>query len=318
MARLIARSRGADGATPTSGSVAGAAGTAPGTMALARNLAAAAGEIRQVRPVPLDRIRANPYQPRLRMNEEKLQELMASLASPTGQLEPIGYQIEQGPDGPLYVSVFGHRRIEAARRLGWTTIKGILVEGDLAMIAIAENLQRDDLSAIEMGRALRAALERGRSRSVIGGELGLDKSRFSRFLAVAERLDDDIQAAVLDGTVTVSDSVLIELAQVKAPDLRRRLWERAARGELTAHGVRQAAERAQRGEAERPVDSNPFGRRIESFADGVARHVEAVIKRDGRLGDADRAALEKLYHRIRSVIDGGADDRNRGSDRRQK
>ena len=102
--------------------------------------------------LPLDELRANPYQPRTTFDEESLEELAASIKE-HGVFQPIiakksikGYEI-----------VAGERRVKASRLAGLETIPAIVKDfTDEAMmeIAILENLQRENLSPLEeIGRA---------------------------------------------------------------------------------------------------------------------------------------------------------------------
>jgi ParB family chromosome partitioning protein len=97
--------------------------------------------------IPLDRIDPNPQQPRLEFAEDALMELAESIRA-QGVLQPILVR----PAGSRFQLVAGERRFRASQRLGRATIPAIVrpIEDDeLLEVALIENLQREDLNAIE-------------------------------------------------------------------------------------------------------------------------------------------------------------------------
>jgi ParB family chromosome partitioning protein len=92
-------------------------------------------------------VRPNPFQPRTRMDEGPLDELVASIQA-SGLLQPVLVRPRDGG----YELIAGERRWRAATRLGWTKIPAVVKDVDdqtLLTLALIENLQRDDLSPID-------------------------------------------------------------------------------------------------------------------------------------------------------------------------
>ena len=114
--------------------------------------------------VKLDELRSNPYQPRRAFDPEKLQELADSIKE-FGVLEPI--IIKKSIHG--YEIVAGERRKKASELAGLETIPAIIKDfsdEDMMQIALLENIQREDLNAIEEAEAyskLIKTLEIGRA-----------------------------------------------------------------------------------------------------------------------------------------------------------
>ena len=109
-----------------------------------REQAEASGMLREL---PIDSVRPNPYQPRTRMDEGPLDELVASMQV-SGLLQPIVVRPRDGG----YELIAGERRWRAAGRLGWSRIPAVVKDVDdqtLLTLALIENLQRDDLSPID-------------------------------------------------------------------------------------------------------------------------------------------------------------------------
>jgi ParB family chromosome partitioning protein len=111
---------------------------------VSRDQAEAAGALREL---PIGTVKPNPYQPRTRMDEAPLDDLVASMQA-SGLLQPIVVR----PKANGYELIAGERRWRAAARLGWTKIPAVVKDVDdqtLLTLALIENLQRDDLSPID-------------------------------------------------------------------------------------------------------------------------------------------------------------------------
>lgn len=101
----------------------------------------------EIQEIKLDEIKSNPYQPRKTFDEEKLDDLAGSIKN-HGVLQPI--VVRKAITG--YTIVVGERRFRASQRAGMSHIPAIvksLTDEDMMELAIIENLQREDLNAIE-------------------------------------------------------------------------------------------------------------------------------------------------------------------------
>jgi ParB family chromosome partitioning protein len=100
--------------------------------------------------LPIDQIRANPYQPRRAVAPEALEELKASIKQ-AGLLQPV--VVRPAPEGGTgYQLIAGERRLRACQALGWERIPAVARDADdrtLLTLALIENLQRDDLSPVD-------------------------------------------------------------------------------------------------------------------------------------------------------------------------
>ena len=127
---------------------------------LGRGLAALLGDAAAIRPsdeksssisaLPIDQIDPNPFQPRSDFNPEELESLAESIRV-QGVLQPI--LVRKHPENPdRYQIVAGERRFRAAMQAGLTDVPAMLREmddSDTAVVALVENLQRQDLNAVE-------------------------------------------------------------------------------------------------------------------------------------------------------------------------
>ena len=102
--------------------------------------------------IPLRAIARNPHQPRRDFPTDELSELAASIEA-NGLLQPI--VVRRGKAGAEYELVAGERRLRAARQLGWTEIPAYVRDVDdraLLVLALVENIQREDLGPLEEAR----------------------------------------------------------------------------------------------------------------------------------------------------------------------
>jgi len=150
--------------------------------------------------IPLDRIRANPRQPRLRMHDDALATLTASIRE-HGVIQPV--LVTETLDG--YQLVAGERRVRAARAAGLERIPAVirqLADREQLELALVENLQREDLDPVESARAYRQLIDEfGFSQEDLAARVGRARSTVANTLRLLE-LHDDVQAAIADGRLT--------------------------------------------------------------------------------------------------------------------
>ncbi len=193
-----------------------------------------------VRQVPLDRIEANPEQPRMNFDEEALAELAASIRE-HGVLQPVLVRPVGKPQH--YQLVAGERRWRASRVAGLTEIPALIeqLDDETAMeIGIIENLQREDLSPLEEAMIYdRMTHEHGYSVRRLAQKLGKDKGYIENRLRLAGA-PTEIKQLVSLRKDTVSHAY--ELLKVEDPKKRRRLAEQVASGELSLVKLREKIE----------------------------------------------------------------------------
>jgi len=202
-------------------------------------LSAEGGRTAGVRTVPLDRIEANPENPRLVFDEAALDELAASVRE-HGVLQPILIR----PHGTnQYQLVAGERRWRAARLAGLASIPALIedLDDDTALeISIIENLQREDLSPLEEASMYdRMIKEHGYSVRKLAQKLGKDKGYLENRLRLADA-PKEIRDLVSVRKDTLSHAY--ELMKVEDPRKRRRLAGQVARGELSLVKLREKIE----------------------------------------------------------------------------
>jgi ParB family chromosome partitioning protein len=188
---------------------------------------------RIVHQIPLADIRPSPRNPRQRL--DGLDELAESLRT-HGLLQPVVV----GRRGRGYELIAGHRRLEAARRLGWAEIAAVVrdeTDDQAYILTLVENLQREDLQPREEAAALEVLVrERGWSTRQVGEAIKRSHIYVSRRL----RVFDDPTLAPLALRSELPVSTAEELLREPDPELRRELAAQAAREQWNQGAARRA------------------------------------------------------------------------------
>jgi ParB/RepB/Spo0J family partition protein len=216
-----------------------------------------------VKSIALDRIEANPNQPRTIFDEGALHELANSIRE-HGVLQPILVR----PLGEnRYQLVAGERRWRASKEAGLATIQALVeeIDDDTALeIAIIENLQREDLSPLEEATMYdRMIHEHGYSIRKLADKLGKDKGYLENRLRLADA-PEEIRELVSLRKDTLSHAY--ELLKVDDPKKRRRLAGQVASGELSLVKLREKIE----GRRPRIVPADDEGSLEEPAAEAAA------------------------------------------------
>ncbi|MEW5919524.1 MAG: ParB/RepB/Spo0J family partition protein [Bacillota bacterium] len=150
--------------------------------------------------LPLEKINANPNQPRKDFDEEKLRE-MAETITNYGVIQPIIVQKR----GDAYILVAGERRLRAAAMAGLKTIPALVKDypaEQLMAIALIENLQREDLNPIEEANALQLLIqEYGITQEELAAKLGKSRSAIANAIRLLS-LDPLVQNYLEQGILT--------------------------------------------------------------------------------------------------------------------
>jgi ParB family chromosome partitioning protein len=162
----------------------------------------------RVLEVPLDKLSANPHQPRRSFDEGSLQSLADSLKA-TGLIQPV---VARGTDDGSYELIAGERRWRAAKLAGLATIPVILRAADPVMqaqMALIENIQREDLNPIERAAAYKALLDNlGLTQAELADRLGEDRTVIGHHLRLLD-LAPPVQEKVVRGQLSLSHARLL-------------------------------------------------------------------------------------------------------------
>jgi ParB family chromosome partitioning protein len=150
--------------------------------------------------IDVNLIDPNPYQPRRQFDPAEIASLADSLRQ-HGMIQPV---IVRAVDG-RYQLIAGERRLRAGIEAQLRDIPARVMELDdqrVTELAMVENLQREDLNAIDKAVAFRDYLKRyGGTQEGLAGRLGLDRSTISNLIRLLD-LPEEVQSAVLDRSIT--------------------------------------------------------------------------------------------------------------------
>ena len=189
--------------------------------------------------VDIDLIEPSPYQPRTRFREEALEELARSIKA-SGIIQPLVVR----PIGGRFQLIAGERRWRAAQRAGLTKVSAIVrqVSDELALeMTLVENIQREDLNAIETARAFDRLMEEFQlTQEAVAERTGKDRATVANAVRLL-KLEPTIQEWIEEGKLSAGHGRA--LLAVADPQLRMRYAQRASRGGLTVRQIERLAAR---------------------------------------------------------------------------
>jgi ParB family chromosome partitioning protein len=164
--------------------------------------------------INLSELRVNPYQPRKNFDEEALQELSNSIKE-HGVFQPI--IVKKSIKG--YEIIAGERRFRASKMAGKETIPAIVREftdAQMMEIALLENLQRENLSAIEEAIAYKAMLEKLElTQEELAKKVGKSRSHITNILGLL-RLPNEVQTMITKKEITMGHARAISKLESSA------------------------------------------------------------------------------------------------------
>jgi ParB family chromosome partitioning protein len=247
---------------------------------------AAAAETAAAGEIPVDRIDANPEQPRRAFDPEQMQRLAESIRV-HGVLQPVVVRRV----GDRYELVVGERRWRASREAGLEAIPAVVADidaRDRLEVALVENVQRRDLNPIELGFAFRALSDTGATQDEIGRRVGLDRSTIANHLRLLD-LPRDYQEDVEAGRITTGHAKA--LLQVSNLERRHHLRERIVRDGLSVRTVEELARPASRGAPRRRARA-AHDPNLQRVSDALRERLQTRVRIKG---DSARGRIEIEY-----------------------
>ena len=181
------------------------------------NIEAKAKPMEEMAEIRLSDIVPNPTQPRTEFDEEALKELADSIKQ-LGLIQPITVK----RDGEKYIIISGERRWRASERAGLESIPAYIREVDdttLHAMALVENIQREDLNAIEISLGMQRLIEEcGLTQEALAERLGKKRSTVANYLRLLN-LPEEVQFAIKGGIISMGHAKAIASAESKAKQL---------------------------------------------------------------------------------------------------
>ena len=236
--------------------------------------------------IPIEHVHPNPQQPRRFINPEGLAELTESVRQ-RGVLQPIIVKRE----GDGYLIMAGERRYRAAKAAGLTVLPAIVRDDDPNEIALIENLQREDLTALEEAEGLGAMVARyGYTHQALAQLLHKSRPYVSNTL-VLTRLPAEVKAE-LHRFPLISREILMTVARQGSEPEMLKLWRRVKLANLSVHKFR---------ESRRPDQGATRAGDVMAAARRVNRKLRGFDV--GQLTAAERQKLARVLRRTRKRVD---------------
>jgi ParB family chromosome partitioning protein len=244
-----------------------------------------------VREIEVGRIRPNPNQPRLQFGEESIDELADSITE-RGVLQPILLR----PHGDGYEIIAGERRWRAAQRARLHTIPAIVRDVDdaaTAEIALIENIQREDLNAIEEADGYKQLIEQhGHSQEDIGRLVHKSRSHVANLLRLLD-LPQFVRDSLIHGDISMGHA----RAVATAPDPEALAKEIIAKG----LSVRQTEARARK--AKKPPEVVLTERRADADLEALERQLGDMLGIKVKVAHNGAAGTVTLHYNSLDQLD---------------
>ncbi|MDE6445806.1 MAG: ParB/RepB/Spo0J family partition protein [Alistipes sp.] len=248
----------------------------------------------------------NPTQPRTQFDEEALDELADSIRQ-LGVIQPVTVKKSAGGK---YVIISGERRWRAAQRADLTTLPAYIREVDdenLHAMALVENIQRQDLNAIEIALGMQRLIDECHlTQDALSEKVGKKRSSVSNYLRLL-KLPNEVQLALKEGIISMGHAKAIagapaaEQLRVLKRCVKKSLSVRQAE-ELVRAFAEQPARAAQSPEDEEYPES--YSRLVEQLEKFFSQEISIKRSKNGggkiTIGFADDKDIERFIERFAS------------------
>ena len=235
--------------------------------------------------IPIEDIYPNPNQPRTHFDEKALQELAESIKV-LGIIQPITVR----KDGAKFEIISGERRYRASKMAGLKEIPAyvrLVNDQELLEMALVENLQREDLDAIEVALTYQRLLEEiGLTQEALSQRVGKERSTITNSIRLL-KLNPDVQQAIRNGDISAGHGRAI--LSLENPEDQQALFKQIVNNRLS---VRQAEEAAKHFKSPKEISiskepktlPNNLRRAEKTLADALALKVEIKSSAKGDKG----------------------------------
>lgn len=248
-------------------------------LEVAKNVTAA------ISMIPLDKIVANPYQPRKDFDAEALEELTQSIRQ-QGVITPV--TVRKMPDG-TYQLIAGERRFRASQQAGLKDIPAyvrVATDNQMMEMALVENIQRENLGAMEVALAYKALIEECQlTHDQLSEKVGKNRSTITNYLRLLN-LPAETQLALSNDQISMAHA----RALVNVEDTTRHLE--------ILHAI---------------IDRHLSVHQTEEMVKNAKKKPASPVKKRGDLPAVHAAAQSRLKSRLQSVVEIKRSQRGKGS-----
>lgn len=205
-----------------------------------------------INEIPLSQISPNPDQPRTTFDEDALDELAASIRE-LGIIQPLSLR-KTGPDS--YQIIAGERRYRAAARAGLESVPAYIRtanESELTEMALIENIQREDLNAIEIALTFKKLIDQySLTQERLSERIGKKRATVANFLRLLH-LPAEVQLGLRDKRLDMGHARA--LLSIDNPAIQLKLYNRILREGLSVRRVEELAKEMQNADGVEGVEN---------------------------------------------------------------
>ena len=197
-----------------------------------------------INEIAIDLIKPNPDQPRINFDEEALEELATSIRE-LGIIQPLTLR---SAEAGTYMIISGERRYRAAKLAGLDTVPAYVRtanDSELTEMALIENIQREDLNAIEIALTFRKLIDQySLTQERLSERIGKKRATIANFLRLL-KLPAEVQLGLRDKAVDMGHARA--LLSVEKPSLQLKLYNEILKKGLSVRQVEQRAKELNEG-----------------------------------------------------------------------
>ena len=231
-----------------------------------------------INEIAIHLIKPNPDQPRTNFNEEALEELATSIRE-HGIIQPLTVR---AADAGTYMIISGERRFRAAKLAGLESVPAYVRtanDGQITEMALIENIQREDLNAIEIALTFRKLIDQyNLTQERLSERIGKKRATIANFLRLL-RLPAEVQLGLRDKRVDMGHARA--LLSLEDPKLQLKLYNEILRSGLSVRRVEELAKERQNGAAAAAGGGQPKkparSRYNSSDFDVLKRHLSSAF-----------------------------------------
>ena len=251
--------------------------------------------------IDLEKITANPWQPRTNFDKKALDELVASIQT-LGVIQPI--TIRKKPTGE-YELISGERRFRASQLAGKKTIPAyVRLANDQEMLemALVENIQRQDLDAIEIALSYQQLMDEIKlTQEELSKRVGKDRTSITNYLRLL-KLDPIIQTGIRDGMISMGHGRA--LMAIDDADLQFDIYEKIVKNNLSVRDTERLIKSIKEGKPEKKAkDELPsqYKEALSSISNSLKTKVEIKRANNGK-GKILNFTSDDEFERLRKFL----------------
>jgi ParB family chromosome partitioning protein len=228
-----------------------------------------------VNEIPLQSISVNPYQPRTSFDEEALNELVMSVEE-HGIIQPITVRKAENNS---YQLITGERRLRAAQKAGLRRIPAYVREtGDesLLELALVENIQREDLDAIEVAISYQRLIEEfSLTQEGLGDRVGKKRATVANYLRLLN-LPAEVQTSIREKKITMGHARA--LVSIEDKEYQMEVFSKILSQDLSVRAVESLAKKARTASEPESADKEDQRSDYEDLREHLSHYFGATIE----------------------------------------